>query len=470
MPWIEQCGSHSWRVRYRRPDGTTDSVSGFPTKRTAQDHADDIASDQRRGTWLDPMGGRTTLAVWSTDWLAALDVDPRTEDNYRSILRIHILPRWGATALADISNPDAHRWAHQLNATGLAPTTVESIMKLLSLILTDAAEDRRIAANPLRPHRRGRRRPVARRTEVIWAQPAEALHVADQIAACYGPEGALLVVTAAWSGARWGELVGLQRPNLRLFDDDTGYIAIDPDIGALHESCSGRLWLGPPKTTESARIIALPPFLVRLLRAHLEHHDHRHVFTTPNGDLHRRSNFARRAMRPAADGRHATTTVRGLHTVKYGLTFKGLRHSHKTWMIADAIPDIAQSRRLGHVLSDKVQQAYSHVASEVENRLLEHLQRRWDSAVCLTAAGCDTTWRDPALSLRGGAPCNGSTRRCPYLLSLPTAYVSRYVSRMPYQRTQACDRSGSYVGEQPSLAGEARGERICPGPPRTGPS
>ena len=50
-------------------------------------------------------------------------------------------------------------------------------------------------------------------------------------------------------------------------------------------------------------------------------------------------------------------------------------------MIADGVPEIAQSRRLGHILPDKIQRAYSHVAAEVEQRLLQGLQHRWDKAV-----------------------------------------------------------------------------------------
>ena len=111
-------------------------------------------------------------------------------------------------------------------------------------------------------------------------------------------------------------------------------------------------------------------------------HDHPHVFVSPDGELHRRSNFSRRALRPAADGtphRHAPTC--GCPPVKPGLTFHGLRHSHKTWMIADNVPEIAQSRRLGHILADKIQQTYSHVAAEVDTRLLDALEDRWDKAV-----------------------------------------------------------------------------------------
>jgi hypothetical protein len=56
------------------------------------------------------------------------------------------------------------------------------------------------------------------------------VRLADKIASHYGPGGAALVVTSAWSGARWDELTGLQRPDVHLFDDDTGHIRVDPVI------------------------------------------------------------------------------------------------------------------------------------------------------------------------------------------------------------------------------------------------
>ena len=262
------------------------------------------------------------------------------------------------------------------------------------MILSDAADEKLITANPICTTRRGRRRRSERRKEKIWAQSDIVLRLADSIATIYGAIGAVLIVTAAWTGARWGELTGLQRHNVHLFDDDTGYIVIDPDIGSLHESAAGKLWLGPPKTDESARIISLPPFLVRLLRALLTSHNHPHVFTTPDGALHRRSNFSRRAMRPAADGTlHIKNPIVKLAAIAVGLTFHGRRHSHKTWMIEDAIPEIAQALRLGHIMEDRVRETYSHIATTVEARLLQHLQNRWDKAVLNSTNEFDTDWR-----------------------------------------------------------------------------
>lgn len=381
MAWAEQSGHRNWRVRYRRDDASIGAINGFTTKTAATQHAQSLEADQRRGTWIDPDAGKTTLREWSTDWLEALDVAITTEDYYRSHLRNHILPRWGDTALADISGIKVTAWAKQLRSRGYAPTTTAGITKLLSLLLADAAEERLIAANPVRVRRRGRQH-ATRTPERVWATHDEVLAIADNAARLpgAGAAAALLIVTAAWTGARWGELTALQRHNTHL-DTDHPRIVIDPVRGGLKESSRG-VELGPPKTAESAREIILPPFLTSLLRAHLETHDHPHVFISPEAALHRRSNFARRAVRPATDGtaNRPRSAVR-LDPIKPGLTFHSLRHSHKTWMIADNVPEIAQSRRLGHTLDNKIQQTYSHVAVEVEARLLAGLQERWEKAV-----------------------------------------------------------------------------------------
>ena len=252
-------------------------------------------------------------------------------------------------------------------------------MKLLSLLLSDAVEERLIPVNPIRARHRGRRR-SDRRVERLWATPAEVLAVADNLAqlptAGLGAE--LLLIIAAWTGMRWGEIVALQRRNTHL---DEGVIVIDPLTGAMIESSRG-MELGPPKTAESARTVTLPPFLVQLLRAHLDRHDHPHVFTSHRGEPHRRSNFGRRALLPATNGtQHLVAPAVRLAPAKPGLTFHGLRHSHKTWMIADGVPEVAQSRRLGHILGDRIQETYSHVATEVEHRLIAALNDRWDKAV-----------------------------------------------------------------------------------------
>ena len=377
MAWTEQISAQSWRVRYHTGDGHTASISGFATKLAAENHANDIESDQRRNTWLDPARGKTTLAEWVTIWFAALDLDPRTIDNYRSMLRCHILLRWGSTPVNAITALGVNKWIADLHALGYANSTIAGIVKLLSMILTDAADEGLIPANPVHRRRRRGRRSHRIQRERVWATPEEVLRIADQAAALGGDTARLLIITAAWTGCRWGELTGLHRDNVDL---DRGILIIDPRFGALHESAH-KQWLGNPKTTSSARVITLPPFLITLLRDYLKRHDNEFVFTAEGGNWLWRSTFTQRILKPAVNG-NEDVPYKGIRTVaiRPGLTFHGLRHSHKTWLIADGAPEIAQARRLGHHLPNRVTEVYSHVAPEVEQRLLHNLQRRWHKA------------------------------------------------------------------------------------------
>ncbi|MEU8632788.1 tyrosine-type recombinase/integrase [Amycolatopsis sp. NPDC048633] len=335
--------------------------------------------DRRRRVWIDPADSAVTVAEWTGRWFRSLDLDPRTIEGYRSRLRCHILPKFGHLPLGAITALGVTEWARELERAGYAPSTVSSQLNLLSMLLTDVSDERLIPFNPVRRRRRRGRRSRRAVGERVWATPEQVVGIAEQAGLLGGPTARLLVITAAWTGCRWGELAGLHRDNVDL---RRGVIVIDPLVGTLHESGSMR-WLGPPKTRASARTIALPPFLVALLREHLVRHRYGFVFTTPSGTWLWRSTFLRRVFRPAVDGSEASGAKAGCAAVRPGLTFHGLRHSHKTWLIAGVAPEIAQARRLGHHLDNRVIETYSHVAPEVEQRLLDDLERRWRTAVPL---------------------------------------------------------------------------------------
>lgn len=110
MAWIEQIGTHTWRVRYHRPTGGYATISGFTDAKTARQYAHDLETDRRRGTWIDPAASNTIVTAWVERWLPTLDVEIRTEENYRTYLRNHILPRWGHIALGDITALDVATW------------------------------------------------------------------------------------------------------------------------------------------------------------------------------------------------------------------------------------------------------------------------------------------------------------------------------------------------------------------------
>ena len=55
------------------------------------------------------------------DAVAALDAVIRTEDIYRSLLRRHVLPRWGEHGPVDITGIKAAAWTRQQRAKGYSP-------------------------------------------------------------------------------------------------------------------------------------------------------------------------------------------------------------------------------------------------------------------------------------------------------------------------------------------------------------
>jgi integrase len=227
--------------------------------------------------------------------------------------------------------------------------------------MREAVHDRRIGYNPCTGvkvvTRRAPERPHATPTQVNTIA-ARAHRRADQI----------LIITAAYTGMRWGELAGLARTNTHLGD---ALIRVHPDVGALHE-VAGNLYLGPPKTAGSARDIHLPPFLISLLQEVMDGHDHDQVFCGARGGYLRRSSMSRRVFGPAVNGdprQHTGPVIAGMH-------FHDLRHTHKTWLIEDDIPEVAQAQRLGHRIPG-VRGIYSHVTPTMQQRLTHALQQRW---------------------------------------------------------------------------------------------
>jgi hypothetical protein len=66
--------------------------------------------------------------------------------------------------------------------------------------------------------------------------------------------------------------------------------------------------------------------------------------------------------------------------VEPDLTMHGLRHSHKTWMDDDRIPDALKDERMGHI-DNRVQAVYSHVSDEARQLLMDALTRRWKDSL-----------------------------------------------------------------------------------------
>jgi hypothetical protein len=117
--------------------------------------------------------------------------------------------------------------------------------------------------------------------------------------------------------------------------------------------------------------------------------------------------MSRRVWGPAVNGNRRDN----IPPVIAGMHFHDLRHTHKTWLIEDDIPQVAQAKRLGHRLPG-VRGIYSHATPACNNasstpsnnagsQPAEHRQPRHRPT---TPSGMTTNGTDGAAPRRRPAP------------------------------------------------------------------
>ena len=204
-------GPAPWRVKYKLPNGTEISESGFETKAAALTWGRDQEARIREGRWTDPNAGKLTVGEWIDRWLAIQDVGISTVDHRGYLLRRFIRPAWDETPMHSLSTEEITRWENALPArTGVSPRTARAARTLLGTILGDAATTRPplIPYNPaLRPRNRGRR--TGRRLQLspqrAWATPLETLLLAERAALLTGrAEDFTMIVTIGYTGPALG--------------------------------------------------------------------------------------------------------------------------------------------------------------------------------------------------------------------------------------------------------------------------
>jgi integrase len=217
------------------------SWSGFGTRAAAGRFADDREAAQR---WPGGMGGvgvpGPVLEEWWGRWLAAQDLAPATLESYAQQHRNHIAPRWGSTPVGQIS----------------------------SLEVVGFERDLRAAAPAFHTGRR-RRRALEDGRSGVAVDLATVRAICDRLS----PDASLLALVAVFTGMRWGEVCGMRCCLLALEPASgevpaSGWYAVDPLVGAVHEDASGRRFFGSPKDGRG-RTVDLPPFLADMMLEHL---------------------------------------------------------------------------------------------------------------------------------------------------------------------------------------------------------
>jgi integrase len=296
-------------------------------------------------TYVDPGAGILTLEAFADDWLDHHNCAPSTKAKYRSLLDAQIIPALGSLRLNQVT---AHKVNAFLGGTGKAASTVRSIAALLSSLSRVAVEDERIKKSfmPIRLSL-----PRAKADERVFLDEEQVQALVDAAE----DRDKALIHTAAWTGLRWGELVGLRR---KCLDLDKGTVEVREalvDVG-------GNITFAPPKTPSSRRTVTVVDENVAVLKHHVATYPSGQftlVFSTEGGRPIRDDNWRKRVWKPL---------VKSVPTVPDNTRFHDLRHTHVALCIQAHMNLKSIQTRLGHSSIRVTGDRYAHLLQAVEER------------------------------------------------------------------------------------------------------
>ena len=234
---LEKTRGASWWAKYRLPDGTQVKrkigpvwtgrgrpAEGHFTKRLAEDWLHDRLEEVRReaASAVAAAGPRSgtvraastnvTFAEAAAEYLRFSEEDrgckPTTIRNYRNAIRVHLLPVFGEMTLEDITVQEIEQWRAGMSSARqqreLSNKTKNNLLVLMHAIFRRAVKLYGLPANPVASVDRFRVRSSGDiqvfSPEEVWALVRAASSEAD----------AAIFLTAAFTGLRRGELLGLR--------------------------------------------------------------------------------------------------------------------------------------------------------------------------------------------------------------------------------------------------------------------
>ena len=260
---IRKLPSGRYQARYWHLGTQVSAGTTYPTKAAARAWLAGVETDLARGDHLDPLLGSIRFGDYAPGWMANRALRPRTRETYESQLR-HILATFERASLHDIKAADVRAWHGRLVRSGLGANTVAKVYRMFRTIMATAVDDGYLRSNPVAIKGAAVEHSVERPL-LTWDE-------VDRIAAAIEPRFCALVWLAATSGLRFGELTGLDRAHVDL---EARTIRVDRSLGFVRGEGAT---LGPPKSDAAHRVVALPPMVCDVLRAHLEE------FTEPGPD------------------------------------------------------------------------------------------------------------------------------------------------------------------------------------------
>lgn len=246
--------------------------------------------------------------------------------NTESVLRLHLIPKWGKFRLDEISQQDVAKWLAEKRAQGLSHSSVEKIRVTLnrSFELAKRWQMPGSEHNPVH----GIPRPKYNNSRERFLTASEAGRLIEAAGQSYNPQLKPIVQLLLYTGARKGELLNAKWANVDL---------------------ERRTWYIPDSKTGKARHVPFSADAVEVIKELVKIPGC--PWLVPNPETRK----------PYTDIKQAWNTARknaGLRDVR----IHDLRHSAASFMINAGIDLYAVGRILGHADHQSTMR-YAHLAN-----------------------------------------------------------------------------------------------------------
>jgi integrase len=223
---VQRARGPAWYAKYRLPDGRQVQKrlgpawtergrppAGYFTKRLAEDWLRRTLDEARRGTLPGMVRTGATFADAAAEYLRYIGEDrgrkASTVEDYRSIIRVHLLPAFGQRRLEDITVTAVEAFQADLakrehNGQRITPRTRNKILNVLHGVFARA---RKVWGLPTNPAAHIERHPDRTSGDIEVFSPEEVWALAR---AAVDERDAAIYVTAAFTGLRMGELRALR--------------------------------------------------------------------------------------------------------------------------------------------------------------------------------------------------------------------------------------------------------------------
>lgn len=183
------------------------------------------------------------LDKWLEVYVTCPPLAPKTVKSYKEQTKNHLIPSLGAIPLRKLSPQQVQNMMKEKIASGLSPTSVNGLHRVLRAALSQAVKDRMIAENVAKLVKPPK---VASRAEKHFSQP----DLQKLFAACRGHHLEYLFRLAPYVGLRLGEITGLRWDDVD-FENQT--IRVRNQL----QWVEGKPTLREPKSANSKRILPI---------------------------------------------------------------------------------------------------------------------------------------------------------------------------------------------------------------------